>query len=263
MRSHVLQRLTWREVQEITSKPALVLLPVGSLEQNGCACPLGTDTIIGDAFSQRLAERTGAVVAPTIPYGQSEAFKAFPGTVWLRPDTLRRVVADVCRSLAASGFSHILVVNNHGRNEPVIEDAAREVMENCDAVIGLIWPLGVMGELTRRSQRVPAERLGHGGESMASIIKYLAPDDLRLEAAAPDRPAPWGEFDVLNSHQSRFQGLPVSLYVDASRVSESGTTGDPTYASAELGEELLEEALVWATEASAALMRLSRDHVGE
>jgi len=30
-----------------------------------------------------------------------------------------------------------------------------------------------------------------------------------------------------------------------------------------LGEELLEEALVWATEASAALMRLSRDHVGE
>ena len=98
---------------------------------------------------------------------------------------------------------------------------------------------------------------------MASIIKYLAPDDLRLETAAPDKPVPWGDFDVLNSHKSLFRGLPVSLYVDASQVSESGTTGDPTYASAELGAELLEEALVWATEASAALTRLSRDHVGE
>jgi len=263
MRTHSLHRLTWREVQEITSNPSLVLLPVGSLEQNGCACPLGTDTIIGEHFCQRLAERAGAVVAPTIPYGQSEAFKAFPGTVWLRPDTLRRLVIDVCRGLVASGFTHILVVNNHGRNEPVIEDAVREVMETTDVVIGLIWPLGVMGELTRRSRRVPAEWLGHGGEPMASIVKHVAPDDLRLEAAGPDRPSPWGQFAVLNSNKAKFKGLPFGLYVDASQVSDSGTTGDPTHATAELGAELLEEALTWATEAADALMQLTPRDSGE
>ena len=263
MRSHFLSCLTWREVQEITSKPALVLLPVGSLEQNGCACPLGTDTIIGDAFSQRLAERTGAVVAPTIPYGQSEAFKAYPGTVWLRPDTLHRLMADVCHGLSASGFSHILVVNNHGRNEAVIEDAAREVMEDSDVVIGLIWPMDVMRGLAHRAERVPAEWLGHGAEPAVSVISHVAPDALRLGSGAPDRPTPWGEFTVLNSNKSQFKGLPFSLYVDASRVSESGTTGDPTHASAELGAELLEEALSWATEAAAALVQLKAHKGGD
>ena len=259
MRSHFLHRLTWNEVQHITRNPTLALLPVGSTEQNGCSCPLGTDTIVADHFSLQLAQRTNALIAPTIPYGQSEAFKSFPGTLWLRPDTLRRLVVDVCTALAASGFSHILIINNHGRNEPTIEDAVREVMTHHDVVIGLIWPFAIMGQLARSSQRVPAERTGHGGEPMASILKFVDPDALLLDSSAPDRPEPWGEFAVLNSHKAEFKGLPFGLYVDASQVSRSGTTGDPGYASTDLGAELLGEALDWATAAAAALLQLSHD----
>lgn len=262
MRSHLLSHLNWQEVQEITREPSVVLLPVGSLEQNGPACPLGTDSIIADYFCQRLAQITGSVVAPTIPYGQSEAFKAFPGTVWLRPETLRRVVADVCMGLAESHFTHILVVNNHGRNEPTIEDAAREVFEKTDVVIGVIWPLGVMGELARRSACLPAESMGHGGEPMASIIRYIVPDALRLEGAGPDHLSQWGEFSVVNSYKASFKGLPFGLFVNIAQVSDSGTTGNPADASSEFGEQLLQEALSWAAEAVEAFRHLKRTGLG-
>jgi creatinine amidohydrolase len=262
MRTHLLSHLNWQEVREITRQPSVALLPVGSLEQNGSACPLGTDSIVAEYFCQRLAQMTRSVVAPTIPYGRSEPFKAFSGTVWLRPETLRRVVADVCMSLATSRFTHILVVNNHGRNEPAIEDAAREVLEKTGVVIGLIWPFGVMAELARRSARVPAESMGHGGEPMASIIRHIAPDAFHLEGAGPDHLSPWGEFSVLNSCKGLFKGLPFGLYVDVDQVSDSGTTGNPTGATSEFGEQLLQEALSWAVDAVEAFRQLERTSSG-
>jgi len=262
MRTHLLSHLNWQEVLEITRQPSVVLLPVGSLEQNGCACPLGTDSLVAEHFCHRLAQMTNSVVAPTIPYGQSEAFKSFPGTVWLRPETLRRVVADVFVGLAASRFTHILVVNNHGRNEPTIEDAAREVSEKTDVVIGMIWPLGVMGELARRSAHLPAESMGHGGEPMASIIKYIAPDALRLDGAGPDHLSQWGGFSIVNSCKALFEELPFGLYVDVAQVSDSGTTGDPTGANSEFGEHLLQEALNWAAKAVEAFRQLERTSPG-
>jgi creatinine amidohydrolase len=256
MRTHLLSRLTWYEVQEITQKPCLVLLPVGSLEQNGQACPLGTDAIVGDHFCQRLAKRSGALMAPPISYGQSEAFKGFPGTVSLRAGTLCRVIKDVLLGLIRAGFTHIVVVNNHGSNEPSIEEAVRELQSTADAVIGLIWPSRIMRQLLVGSGEVPVERIGHGGEPAASIISHVYPDSLRLDGAGPDRLREWGDFSILDSHQGSYEGLPFDLFIDVARHSTTGTTGDPTYASPELGAALLTQALDWATRALEAFRQL-------
>jgi creatinine amidohydrolase len=256
VRTNQLARLTWREVADIVKEPPVVLLPIGSLEQNGTACPLGTDTIVAEYFSQKLAESTDSLVAPPICYGSSEPFKGFPGTIWLRPQTMHRVVRDILLGLADSGFTHILVVNNHGRNEPFIESAVRDVCETHSLVVGQVWPFGVMARLARNSGTCPSAKAGHGGEPMVSIIKAIAPDDVRLEGAESGQLSNWGDFEIETSNKATFKGMPIGLYVDIANVSDNGTTGDPQDASQERGDQLLEGALSWATEAVAAFRKL-------
>lgn len=262
LRTNQLARLTWREVAEIVKDPPTVLLPVGSLEQNGSACPLGTDALVAEYFAQKLAERTDSLVAPPVCYGSSEPFRGFPGTVWLRPETITAVVRDILMGLADSGFTHILVVNNHGRNEPFIEAAVRAVRETKSIVVGHVWPFGLMSQMARGSDRYSAEKAGHGGQPMVSIIKAVAPDDVRLEGAEPDHLSNWGDFAVQTSNKASFKGKPFGLYVDIASVSASGTTGDPRGASEEWGHQLLEAALDWVAEAVTAFRKLKPENTG-
>jgi len=57
-------------------------------------------------------------VFPTLNYGYTPYFTAYPGTVSLRIDTLIALVRDVLDSLQRSGFRRILLVNGHGGNAP-------------------------------------------------------------------------------------------------------------------------------------------------
>ena len=54
-----------------------------------------------------------------MPFGLAPYFKAFPGTVSLRVETLLAVVRDVIASVHHSGFRRVLIVNGHGGNAPV------------------------------------------------------------------------------------------------------------------------------------------------
>ncbi|KAG5180697.1 creatinine amidohydrolase-domain-containing protein [Tribonema minus] len=59
---------------------------------------------------------TCALLLPTLAYGMSEHHLGFPGTATLSPSTYAAVIHDLVRSLALSGFTHILLLNGHGGN---------------------------------------------------------------------------------------------------------------------------------------------------
>jgi len=84
--------MTRKQAEAARDSGAVVLIPVGTLEQNGSVCPLGTDTLAAEEIARRVAQKTEAVVAPTIAYGYSPQFRHFPGAVSLSPDTLRSMV---------------------------------------------------------------------------------------------------------------------------------------------------------------------------
>ena len=77
----------------------------------------------------RIAERTGAVVAPTIPWGYSELFRSFPGTVSLRPETFTAVLTDLTECFIRFGLDHLVFVCCHNQNMPLIEQVARRLRE--------------------------------------------------------------------------------------------------------------------------------------
>jgi creatinine amidohydrolase len=238
--------MTWVEAAEALPARPVALLPVGSLEQNGPQCPLGTDTAIAEHFARRVAEATGAVVLPSIGYGCSQAFQGFAGTIALAPETLGRVVADVLRGARRQGLDHVLVVNNHGPNESALEGAIRDVRAEAGGVFAIVWPSQVLQQIASAAARPGfAEARGHGGEPTTSVMLAIAPQAMRMDLAVPGRPRDLGAFQVEASMRARFRRYPLNLCVDIDQVSATGVTGDPRAASAEVGASLLEELVAW------------------
>ncbi len=95
-------------------RPAAVI-PVGSTEQHGPHLPVSTDSDIVSAVSERLAERAGFLLLPTISYGVSFEHAPF-FQLSVGEDTLRRVVADLCGSLYENGVGTVFVINGHHGN---------------------------------------------------------------------------------------------------------------------------------------------------
>jgi len=247
--------MTWREVQERVRDRLVALLPVGSLEQNGPHCPLGTDTFLAEFFGRRVAATTGAVLLPAVGYGCSQAFRQFPGTVALRPATLSHITRDILRAVIGHGIRRVLIVNNHGPNAAPLEAAVRDVRAEAGGIFAIVWPADVLDEIAQRRAREPDQAGGHGGLRQTAVMLAIRPDAVRMDLAVADRPSPVGAFDVETSTRARFHGYPVNLCLDIDRVSESGVTGDPNSARAEQATPILEELVDWG----ALLVQALRD----
>jgi creatinine amidohydrolase/Fe(II)-dependent formamide hydrolase-like protein len=95
---------------------AVVILPLGAVEQHGPHLPLLVDWLGAEELARHVAphlERAGyrVILAPALPYGASPLALTWPGTISLSRATLRRVIVDVVRSLARHGFRRFVLAN--------------------------------------------------------------------------------------------------------------------------------------------------------
>jgi creatinine amidohydrolase len=84
--------------------------------------PLATDVILPEAVATRVAERTGAIVAPVISYGYKSQPKTgggnhFPGTISLDASTLIAALRDVINEFARHGVRKLVVFDGHIENQ--------------------------------------------------------------------------------------------------------------------------------------------------
>ena len=219
-----LSEATWTDAADIDAD--LAVLPVGSTEQHGPHAPLGTDRITAEAVADAGVERFDdeAVVAPAIPVGVAEEHRDFAGTLWLSEDTFRANVRETVASLAHHGWDRVVVVNGHGGNVGPLREVCARITRHDDAyAVPFTW-----------FDAVDAPDMGHGGPEETSAIRHVRPDlirEERLDEAAENGADGWGEW---------VSG--VNLAYDSAEFSENGTVGDPREASAERGEELLDDA---------------------
>src|SRR5919112_438192 len=95
---------------EVGRGRSTVVVPFGAVEQHGPHLPLDTDAVLGDRLGPLLAERLGALCAPTMRIGCSQHHLAFAGTLSLRAETLRMVVHDLVDRLARHGFGRVVLL---------------------------------------------------------------------------------------------------------------------------------------------------------
>ncbi|NMO88965.1 mycofactocin biosynthesis peptidyl-dipeptidase MftE [Actinomycetospora sp. TBRC 11914] len=185
---------------------ALLLVPVGALEQHGPHLPLGTDT----AVATTVAGRTGLPVTPPIALGASGEHEGFPGTISIGTETLAAVLVETGRS-ACRWARRLCFVNGHGGNLP--------------ALVAATTLLRAEGrDVAWHSCGVPGAD-AHAGRHETSLMLALAPDDVRADLAAAGNTAPLGEL------------MPAIRAGSVAAVSANGVLGDPAGATAAEGAE--------------------------
>ena len=95
--------MNWMQVEAYLKGDDRAVVPIGSTEQHA-QLSLGVDLILSERVSVEAAEPLGVPVFPTINYGTTPYFTAFPGTISLRVATLIGIVRDVLDSLKRHGF---------------------------------------------------------------------------------------------------------------------------------------------------------------
>jgi len=240
-RKHRLQDMTCAEFAERATEKPVVLLPFGAQEQQGPHAPMG-DFMLADRLAALAAERSGAVAAPTMPFGESESVRGMPGCISLRPPTLVALIEDICDNFLDHGLEHLVILNGQTSNGPHIDHAVRRLRRKR----GVMVPRLDLWRLTTPEQRAKlygadaARAQGHGGDPITSMFMHHFPDIVRGDLVAP--PPGWKTlWDLPTKSVSTviFRDVPVPLPLDVTEMSTTGTfSGDPRYASAEIGRGL-------------------------
>ena len=109
-----------REEARTAAPNSLVVLPVGAIEQHGPHLPVGTDFYTIDYVAREAAaiaaRQIPILITPALPFGSSDHHLPFGGTMSLSTNTYYLVIHDLAKSLIASGFRRIFILNGHGGN---------------------------------------------------------------------------------------------------------------------------------------------------
>jgi creatinine amidohydrolase len=233
MKSLRIEELTWPEVgKAIEDGYKTVIVPVGSTEQHGPHLPTGTDAYGGDCYGLRTAEKLGnALVAPTIRFGVSHHHMGMTGTITVSTDTLIHLVMDVCLSLDAHGFENIVLMSCHGNNHGPVIAAAQEVAPEVQAtIVALAYPNqpeSKARKILREHGITPEEAGYHAGASETSFIMAYKPELVARDMLQRGYVGPYAEKYFYTVQELQ-------------RIAPLGIFGDPTKATKELGEKLIE-----------------------
>ena len=127
-----LEEMTWMEIRDaIQSGTTTVIVSTGGIEQNGPYLAMGKHNYILEGACEGIARKLGnAMCAPIIklvPEGnidEPSGHMRYPGTISVRQETFEAMLTDVASSLAAHGFTDIVLIGDSGGNQSGMENVA-------------------------------------------------------------------------------------------------------------------------------------------
>jgi creatinine amidohydrolase len=233
------------------AKGAILLLPVGAVEQHGPHLPLTVDTEIPVRIASLLAEKLNVIVAPAIPYGapslpHTGGGPSFPGTINIRGSILTEHLKDIIAGFIATGFRKIVILNGHYENESFIFEALElcrqeRILEGTRIVAVGWWSLVSNAVLEKLfGDHFPGWHAEHASACETSLMLHLRNDlvgHTRVDNATPPRPG-------------------IYLFpADPSKISNRGVLGSSSPSTAEIGQALCEEIC-------SQLIALIQEHMG-
>jgi creatinine amidohydrolase len=238
-------RLTWQEIKSVVARRSqpVVLLPFGAVEDHGPHLPLSTDNdILGAILSESARRAEGdLLLMPTIPYGLDEHHMDFPGTISVDIETLLAYVSQVAISVARHGFTHILVVNGHGSNQPIADLAARK----CVLATGMICAAttinaaidpSLVKDVIEQYRKGGPGSISHAGEYETAVMRHILPEFVKMENAKRDI----GQLKLAHFNWDHPEPSMIQWQDYWSRFTQEGICGDAAAATAEFGQAVFE-----------------------
>lgn len=234
--------MTRDALNRIAADGGVAVVPTGSLEQHGSHLPTGTDSLLAESVSREAVSRavdrgTEAVVFPAIWTGFSPHHVPLGGTVTVEKETLLALLEDVVRSLIDVGFRHILLVNGHGGNRPVVSLVAGDIGTSQDeATVGELSYVSLASDVAAEIREGEPGSAYHAGEVETALMVHLFPDLVEMDDVRDEPETP------LTSYSSRdmFHGGPLGMRRTYDRLTDDGVRGEPSKATASNGEVLFE-----------------------
>jgi creatinine amidohydrolase len=233
--------IEWRklradQLREKARQDAIVIVPVGSIEQHGPHLPVEVDSTLGEAVSHRTARAITAkgqqaLVLPMVWTGLSEHHMSFGGTITLSLATFSAMMEDICRSILRHGFKRIVLLNGHGGNENALRNVTDELTPKLRAPIVQFTYWYAAAEPINAILETQSA-LSHACEAETSMMMALRPD-----LVAKDR------IPLAKSNRTpgveEFVGGGVYRWRSIGSRSASGVIGNPEAATAAKGRHLL------------------------
>ena len=234
METFLWEKMTWQEVEEYLKIVDTAILPCGAIEQHGPHLPVDIDYYDAKYLAYKVAEACQdpkPLVLPAIPYGVSYHHEDFKGTLSVSNDALSRFVYDIGMSLAKNGIKKLLILNGHGDNAPTLNYAAQ--MINRDAQIFVCVDTGESSDADL-DHLIETPNDVHAGEIETSTTLAIRPEVVQMKKARNSTL----QFSSRYLNFSSQNHLP--WYVRTKKISEDGTMGNPTIATAEKGKKMWE-----------------------
>jgi creatinine amidohydrolase len=218
--------LTWQQAElELPGKVVILPFAAGAKE-HGPHLPLRTDQLVMDRLLEAAVDQRDVIVAPPILHGWFPAFRDYPGTEVADAAVFQNYVAAVAESLVRHGARRLVFLNtgiSKASGLP-LSIVARDIRANHDvATLVVSWD-----DLESPGNESIYEQLrgGHADEGETSIVLHLRDDLVRMDLA---------EADYRGSPSEQIGYAPGKF----DRDSESGVFGDPTLATPQKGEVLM------------------------
>jgi creatinine amidohydrolase/Fe(II)-dependent formamide hydrolase-like protein len=222
----MLEELTWTEVRDRQQAGTrTILVGTAGQEQKGPHMVDAEHRYVLEHTSARIARALGdALVAPIITYVPEGSWEtprghmAKPGTITLPDDRFIELLLHTGRSLKAGGFTQIIYLGDSGGNQNGMQKAVEQLNTEWQGSGARALFIGDYYTKAQADQRAWLQSKGytaadigsHAGMLDTSELLYVNPKLLRRDKFAPNGGSP-----------------------------DSGVSGDPTKASAEIGAELL------------------------
>lgn len=217
--------LTYQEIRECAEQDYLAIIPTGCTEQQGPHLPVDFDTWFAETLMVAVAEKAAqqygvhALVVPTLPFGPTPEHRNFGSGFIDVPVTLHDAVINaILNSLQEQGFRRMILWRGCGGHD--LKNVVEQFNQKHNGKAKVFLPPQPYHDIWCHiaDPTIPG---GHADSFTTSIMLFLRPALVRQEL-------------ISDPHSKEVDWADPEL--DFARYSSTGVIGDPTHASAELGE---------------------------
>lgn len=222
-----LEELTWAEVRDlIKAGTTTVIVGTAGTEQKGPHMVDGEHKFVMNYAADKIARAIGkTLVAPTIAYVPEGSWETVtghmskPGTITLPEDRFVELLVSAGRSLEAGGFTTILFLGESGGNRSGMRTAAARLNELWKGSARAFWIDDYYTKSHADQNKYVSEKFGIPEDKIGNHANILDTSEMLF---------------VNPKHVRKAKIAPGGGYEN------SGVSGDPTKASAELGKAFLQ-----------------------
>ncbi len=233
------EKNSWIQLKKYIEKNALIIMPIGAMEEHGKHLPVNTDMIISRKLSEAVADRIKESIPVLITPDMWQAYngkiiqESWPGSLTISQDTQKRLLYEITESIVNMGFKKIMYINSHGQNLFTMEAVARLIADNYKVHIPFVFEYKIAADFMKKNRKSKNGGICHACELETSLMMYLT-DLVDMRKAEKNQLTYKSKF----RNTDGMNGGKVFWSTWALEETESGVLGDPTVATKEMGKKV-------------------------